>query len=272
MFSAALPLLLLAGTLAAQTPAAPAAAPAAPAKPARENGLYTTIQITQGGAAFGTIVLKMYEAESPITVKNFVDLALGRKLWSDPKTGARVRRPLYNGLTFHRVIPGFMIQGGDPTGTGMGSTDTIPDEFASGLTFDVPGKLAMANAGPKTGSCQFFITEVPTTYLNGKHTIFGQVIEGQDVVAKTARVPRGANDKPATPVIISKVTFERVGPVPPNGIILPAAKAPVTKAPATKAPATKAPATKAPATTTPAAKPATSTTTKAPAATTPAKK
>ncbi|MBI4891946.1 MAG: peptidylprolyl isomerase [Acidobacteria bacterium] len=267
MFSAALPLLLLAGSLAAQTPAAPApaAAPAAPAKPARENGLYATLQITQGGAAFGTIVIKLYEAESPITVKNFVDLALGRKLWSDPKTGARVRRPLYNGLTFHRVIPGFMIQGGDPTGTGMGSTDNIKDEFHPSLKFDVPGKLAMANAGLGTGSCQFFITEVPTTYLNGKHTIFGQVIEGQEIVAKAARVPRGANDKPVTPVIMSKVTFERVGPVPPNGVVLPAAapaKPAATKAPATTAPATKAPAAKAPAAAAPAAK----TTTAAPAA------
>ena len=128
MFSTLFPSLLLAGSLFAQAPATPAA-PAA-ATPARENGLYTTIQITHGGAPLGAITLKMYEAESPITVKNFVDLALGRKLWTDPKTGARVRRPLYNGLTFHRVITGFMIQGGDPTGTGMGSTDVIKDEFA----------------------------------------------------------------------------------------------------------------------------------------------
>ncbi len=236
----------MAGALWAQAPAAQEAP-----KPARENGLYTTIQVTQGGAPMGSFVIKMYETESPITVKNFVDLALGRKTWPDPKTGARVRRPLYNGLTFHRVIPGFMIQGGDPTGTGMGGTDVIKDEFHPSLKFDVPGRMAMANAGPGTGSCQFFITEVPTPHLNGKHTIFGQVVEGQALVTKIASVPKAGGDKPATPVIMSKVTFERVGPVPPGGIVLapaaPAAK-PATKAPATGTPATKAPATKAPAT------------------------
>jgi cyclophilin family peptidyl-prolyl cis-trans isomerase len=270
MFSALFSTLALAGALAAQTPAPTAAAPAAP-KPARENGLYTTIQITQGGQPFGTVVMKMYETESPITVKNFVDLALGRKLWTDPKTGARVRRPLYNGLIFHRVIPGFMIQGGDPTGTGMGETDVIKDEFLPTLKFDIPGRLAMANAGPGSGSCQFFITDAPTPHLNGKHTIFGQVVEGQEVVTKVTRVPK-MGDKPSTPVVIAKVTFERVGPVPPGGVMLapaapaarPATKAPATKAPATKAPATGTPATKAPATKAPA--------TKAPAATTPAKK
>jgi peptidyl-prolyl cis-trans isomerase A (cyclophilin A) len=270
MYSAIGSMVILAGLAYAQ---APAAAPAAtPAKPARENGLYATIQVTQGGAPMGSIVLKMNETESPVTVKNFVDLALGRKTWPDPKTGARVRRPLYNGLTFHRVIPGFMIQGGDPTGTGMGSTDVIKDEFHPTLKFDVPGKLAMANAGPGTGSSQFFITEVPTPHLNGRHTIFGQVVEGQQLVGGIARVPKAGGDKPATPVIMSKVTFERVGPVPAGGIVLaPAAAAkPVTKAAPKAAPkaaapaATKAPA-KAPATT-PAAK------TAAPATKAPAKK
>jgi len=253
IFSALLPITVMAGALWAQAPAAPAAQ-----QPARENGLYTTLQITQGGAPMGNIVLKMYETESPITVKNFVDLALGRKTWPDPKTGARVRRPLYNGLIFHRVIPSFMIQGGDPTGTGMGGTDVIKDEFHPTLKFDIPGRLAMANAGPGTGSCQFFITEVPTPHLNGKHTIFGQVVDGQPLVARIASVPK-KGDKPATPVIIAKVTFERVGPAPAGGIVLtpaapakPATKAPATKAPATKAPATSAPATKAPATKAPA--------------------
>ncbi len=270
MFSALFSTLALAGALAAQTPAPTAAAPAA-AKPARENGLYTTIQITQGGQPMGSIVLRMYEAESPVTVKNFVDLALGRKLWKDPKTGTRVRRPFYNGLTFHRVIPGFMIQGGDPTGTGMGDTDAIKDEFHPTLKFDIPGRLAMANAGPGTSSCQFFITETPQMRLTGGYTIFGQVVEGQELVGKVARVPKNG-EKPVTPVVMSKVTFERVGPVPPGGVLLgpatpaakPATKAPATKAPATGTPATKAPATKAPATKAPA--------TKAPAAATPAKK
>jgi peptidyl-prolyl cis-trans isomerase A (cyclophilin A) len=125
-----------------------------------------------------------------------------------------VKRPLYNGLTFHRVIPGFMIQGGDPLGHGTGGTDVIPDEIVPSLQFDRPGRLGMANAGPGTGSCQFFITEVPTPHLDGKHTIFGQVIEGQDVVENIARVPRGANDKPVTPVRIVRMTVRREGPAP----------------------------------------------------------
>lgn len=199
----------------AQTP------PAAPS-PARPDGLYATLE-----TSMGKIVVRLFENEAPITVKNFVDLALGRKLWKDPKTGARVRRPLYNGTIFHRVIPGFMIQGGDPTGTGMGDPGfVIPDEFVPSLKFDVPGRLAMANTGePKTGNCQFFITEVPTPHLNGKHTIFGAVVEGQEVVGRIARVPRDANDKPRTPVRLVKVTFERAGAVPPNApeVVRPAA-------------------------------------------------
>jgi peptidyl-prolyl cis-trans isomerase A (cyclophilin A) len=198
---------LTALTLVAQTePAKPAAAPA---KPEREPGLYATIVTNHG-----TIVGKLYEKESPITVRNFVGLARGTKLWTDPKTGQRVKRPLYNGLTFHRVIPGFMIQGGDPLGTGAGGTDEIPDEFHPSLKFDRPGVFGMANAGPKTGSCQFFITEVATPHLNGGHTIFGQVVEGMDVVTKIATVPTGANNKPRTPVRMTKVTIERVGPEP----------------------------------------------------------
>ena len=212
--------LILAGAALAQTQ--PAATPAAPA---REDGLYTTLS-----TSMGDITLKLYEKESPITVKNFMDLALGRKAFTDPKTGQRVRRPLYNGLTFHRVIPDFMIQGGDPIGNGTGGTDPIKDEFHPTLKFDTPGKLAMANAGAGTGSCQFFITETPQMRLNGLHTIFGQVVEGQAVVKQIANVPRGANDKPITPVIIKKVTFERVG-----------AGAPVNPAPAAAAPKATAP-------------------------------
>ena len=174
------------GQAAAPKPAAEGAKPAAdPAKPEREPGLYATIT-----TSMGTIVAKLFETESPKTVKNFADLAMGRKLWTDPKTGQRTKRPLYNGLIFHRVIPGFMIQGGDPLGTGTGGTDVIPDEFNPSLTFDRPGRFGMANAGPGTGSSQFFITEVPTPHLNGLHTIFAQVVEGQDVVDKIARVPR----------------------------------------------------------------------------------
>ena len=250
IFSALFATLALAGTLAAQTPAATPAAPAAPAKPAREPGLYATLQITQGGTPMGAIVYRMFETESPVTVKNFVDLALGRISWKDPKTGTRVRRPLFNGLIFHRVIPGFMIQGGDPTGTGMGGTDAIKDEFHPSLKFDIPGRVAMANAGPGTGSCQFFITEVPTPHLNGKHTIFGQVVEGQEIVKRITSVPKGPGDKPSVPVVIAKVTFVRVGPVPAGGIVLTPTPAPAKPA-ATKAP-TKAAAKAA----TPAAAPA----------------
>lgn len=201
--------------LLAQAPAAQQAASAkttAPAKPEREPGLYATIT-----TSMGTIVAKLYEKESPITVRNFVDLALGRKEWVDPATRQKVKRPLYNGLIFHRVIPGFMIQGGDPLGTGTGGTDEIPDEFDPSLSFDRPGKLGMANAGPGTGSSQFFITEVPTPHLTGKHTIFGQVVEGQDVVEKIARVPRDSRDKPATPVRMVRVAINRVGPGPAVG-------------------------------------------------------
>jgi peptidyl-prolyl cis-trans isomerase A (cyclophilin A) len=190
----------LAGALWGQAPAAGAAQPPTP----REDGLYAIMQTTSG-----VFTIKLFEQESPVTVANFVDLATGRKAWTDPKTNARVRRPLYTGLTFHRVIPGFMIQGGDPTGTGMGGTDVIKDEFHPALKFDVPGRLAMANAGPGTGSCQFFITEVPTPHLNGKHTIFGQVIENQELVGRITRVPRNAQDKPQTAVRIEKLAFER---------------------------------------------------------------
>jgi cyclophilin family peptidyl-prolyl cis-trans isomerase len=197
----------------ASTPAAAAATdkPATPPAPVRENGLYATIY-----TSMGNITGKLYEKESPITVKNFMDLALGRKEWTDPKTRERTKRPLYPGTIFHRVIPGFMIQGGDPTGTGMGGTDTIPEEFDPSLSFDTPGKFGMAKtSAPGTGSCQFFITEVPTPHLNGLHTVFGQVVEGQDVVEKIARLPGDANNKPTVPPKILRITFLRVGPGAP---------------------------------------------------------
>ena len=186
-----------------------AAAPVAPPKPARDPGLYATLYITHGVTPIGNIVFKFYEKESPITVKNFVDLAQGRKEWKNPKTGTRVKTPLFNGLTFHRVIPEFMIQGGDPQGNGMGGTDAIPDEFHPSLRFDIPGRVAMANAGPGTGSSQFFITEGTPGHLNGKHTIFGQVIEGMDLVAKIARFPQGPGNKPDVPVKMSRVVITR---------------------------------------------------------------
>ena len=185
--------------------------PPPPGSPAREAGLYVRFETTMGN-----ITAKLFEAEAPKTVKNFVDLAEGRKTFRDPATGQMVRRPLYNGVTFHRVIPGFMLQTGDPTGTGAYDAGfTIPDEFTPALRFDRPGRLGMANIGqPNTGSCQFFITEVPTPHLNNMHTIFGQVVEGQDLVPKIAKVPRDQNDKPRTPVRITRVVIERVGPPP----------------------------------------------------------
>jgi peptidyl-prolyl cis-trans isomerase A (cyclophilin A) len=211
-----------ASTAAAKAPVAD------PAKPPREPGLYATFT-----TSVGAVVVKFFEAESPVTVKNFVGLATGSKPWKDPKTGQLQKRPLYNGLTFHRVIPGFMIQGGDPLGSGQGGTEPIKDEFHPSLTFDRPGRLAMANAGPGTGSCQFFITEVPTPHLNGRHTIFGQVIEGQDVVDKIARAPRGANDKPNPPIRIVRVSIKREGAAPATAAKpKPAATKP--KAPAAK--------------------------------------
>jgi peptidyl-prolyl cis-trans isomerase A (cyclophilin A) len=243
-----LPCALAAGILLAQAPTAPAPGAAKePTSPAREPGLYATLQTSKG-----PIVVKLFEKESPITVKNFIDLALGRKAWKDPKTGQMTRRPLYNGTIFHRVIPGFMIQGGDPLGTGLGGTANIPDEFHPSLKFDVPGRLAMANAGPGTGSSQFFLTEVPTPHLNGLHTIFGQVVQGQELIGQIARVAKGANDKPTTPVVLTRVTFQREGPGPAVGGPAPKKAAPGAK-PATPGAKPAVPATKK---TTPAAKPA----------------
>jgi len=232
-------LTLFATALMAQTPPAPAAAPK-PAAPAREPGLYATIN-----TSMGPIVAVLYEKESPVTVRNFSALARGTKAWTDPKTNQKVTRPLYSGTIFHRVIPGFMIQGGDPTGTGMGDggLTPIPDEFHPSLKFDKPGRLAMANSGPRTGTCQFFISEVPTPHLDGKHTIFGQVVEGQDIVTKIANTPKDANDKPRTPVRLVSVRITREGlpPVPPPPMKKAVPKAGTTPAvtPKTATPVTK---------------------------------
>jgi cyclophilin family peptidyl-prolyl cis-trans isomerase len=142
------------------------------------------------------------------------------------------------------VIPGFMIQGGDPEGNGRGGTDEIPDEFNPSLSFDRPGRLAMANAGPGTGSSQFFITEAPTTHLNGRHTIFGQVVDGQAVVEKIASVPRDGNDMPNTPVEIVRITFRRVGPGPQpvSSSAKPAATKPASSKPKSAKPKAATPA------------------------------
>ena len=178
----------------------------------RAPGLYMTLETTQG-----SIRCKLYENETPLTVKTIVGLATGKLDYIDPRTKKKVSgRPFYDGLTFHRVIPKFMIQGGDPLGTGEGEPGgpgfPFKDEFASTLRFNIPGRLAMANAGPNTNGSQFFITEVPTTYLNDKHTIFGQC-EDLAVIKAIARVP-AQDDRPITPVVIKHVSIERVGPKP----------------------------------------------------------
>ena len=169
------------------------------------EGLSAKFETTEG-----VIVVKLFDKESPKTVANFVGLADGTKEWTDPKSRQKVKRPFYDGLIFHRVIPDFMIQGGDPLGTGTGDPGyKFEDEFSSSLTFNRPGLLAMANAGPNTNGSQFFITDAPTPHLTNKHTIFGEVTEGLDVVKKIARVPKGPGDRPTTPVVIKKLTIIR---------------------------------------------------------------
>jgi peptidyl-prolyl cis-trans isomerase A (cyclophilin A) len=160
----------------------------------------------------GKITVRLFEAEAPVTVKNFVELAEGGKEWTHPTTRKKSKDKLYEGTIFHRVIPGFMIQGGDPTGTGTGGPGyRFEDETKnSPHKFDRPGKLAMANAGPNTNGCQFFITTAPTPHLNGKHTIFGEVVEGQEIAESISRVPRNAQDKPHKAVVIESLTVERV--------------------------------------------------------------
>ncbi|MBM3791821.1 MAG: peptidylprolyl isomerase [Acidobacteria bacterium] len=181
----------------------------APSQP----GLYMTFE-----TSMGNIQCKLYEKETPVTVKMMVGLAVGRIPYVDPQTKKEVKgKRLFDGLIFHRVIPQFMIQGGDPLGTGYGGPEgpgfPFKDEFVSSLRFDKAGKLAMANAGPNTNQSQFFITEVPVPFLNNKHTIFGQC-DNVDLVKKIARVPKDDNDRPKTPVVIDKVVVERVGPAP----------------------------------------------------------
>jgi peptidyl-prolyl cis-trans isomerase A (cyclophilin A) len=163
----------------------------------------------------GTLRCKLFPKEAPNTVANFIGLADGTRDWKDPATGrAKHGVPLYNGTIFHRVIPDFMIQGGDPLGTGTGEPGyQFADEISLSLTFDRPGRLAMANAGPNTNGSQFFITEKATPWLNGHHTIFGQCDEASvELVKKIARVPRGPGDKPLTPVRIQKIVIERAVP------------------------------------------------------------
>ena len=169
------------------------------------EGLYASFQTSEGN-----FKVKLFQTEAPKTVANFIGLAKGTQAFVDPKTGKETKRPFYDGLTFHRVIPDFMIQGGDPIGNGTGGPGyKFEDEFNSPRKFDKPGILAMANAGPNTNGSQFFITVAPTPWLNGHHTIFGEVVEGYDVVKKISLVPADPrNNMPMDPVIIKKLTIE----------------------------------------------------------------
>jgi len=155
----------------------------------------------------GSFTVSLMPDHAPKTVENFVGLAAGAKEWIDPRDGAAKSDALYPGTVFHRVIDGFMIQGGDPTGTGTGGPGyTFEDECPpDGPTFNQPGRLAMANAGPGTNGCQFFVTVAETPWLNGRHTIFGQVTEGYDVVDAISKLPTGAMDRPADDVVIERI-------------------------------------------------------------------
>ena len=159
----------------------------------------------------GEITIELFPNQAPKTVANFVELATGAKEWVDPNVGEKVKKNLYDGTIFHRVIPGFMIQGGDPLGSGMGGPGyNFADEFHGELNFDRPYLLAMANAGPNTNGSQFFITVAPTTWLNRKHSIFGEVkdVASQAVVDKIAAAKTGANDKPVQAIKITSVTIK----------------------------------------------------------------
>jgi peptidyl-prolyl cis-trans isomerase A (cyclophilin A) len=196
---------------AAATPpgATPAATPPSDAPQTRwqeaaleGKDLYATFETSEG-----TIVVQLFSKDAPKTVANFVGLATGEKEWKDPATLQMTRRPLYDGTIFHRVIPDFMIQGGDPLGQGVGGPGyNFEDEFKSGRTFNKKGILAMANRGPNTNGSQFFITVAVTDWLNNRHTIFGEVVTGYETVDKISKVPAAAT-KPTTPVVIKKVTI-----------------------------------------------------------------
>jgi cyclophilin family peptidyl-prolyl cis-trans isomerase len=173
-------------------------------------GLYATFNTSKG-----TIIAELYERVTPASVKNFVELAQGTKAWRDPQTGAMVKRPMYNNITFHRVLRGQMIQSGDPTGTSAHNCGvTVPDELRLGLQFDRSGRLAVANSGaPNSGGCQFFITDDLVRSWNQQYTIFGQVVSGMNVVDAISHAPLHG-DKPVDPVKLISVTISRVGPGP----------------------------------------------------------
>jgi peptidyl-prolyl cis-trans isomerase A (cyclophilin A) len=214
--------------VAQSTPASVADLPDAPGpKPEpTPTGPIVVIDTTMG-----RLTCKTFDKQAPNNVANFIGLADGAKEWTDPTTHAKQRKRFYDGLTFHRVIPGFMVQAGDPVGDGTGDPGYYTkDEISPDLTFSLPGRLAMANSGPDTNGSQFFITEQPFTDGNGKYTIFGQCdAPSVQLVTAIAAVPRNKDDKPLTPVLISHVFIVRDGGLmPPTPIPheLPAQPAP----------------------------------------------
>jgi peptidyl-prolyl cis-trans isomerase A (cyclophilin A) len=173
---------------------------------ARSAGTYAIFETSQGN-----IVIRLFEKEAPKSVENFIGLAEGSKEFTNEANGKKEKRNFYDGLTFHRVIPQFMIQGGCPRGDGRGGPGyTFPDEFNSALKHSKAGKLSMANSGPNTNGSQFFITVAPTPWLDNRHTIFGEVVEGQDVADKISNAPRDSMDRPRTPISLQKVRIERI--------------------------------------------------------------
>jgi peptidyl-prolyl cis-trans isomerase A (cyclophilin A) len=172
----------------------------------RAPGIYAVLETSQG-----SMVCRLFEKETPLTVANFVGLAEGTKEFMDPRSGAKAKRPFFDGLSFHRVIPDFMIQGGCPLGTGTGGPGyRFADEFHPTLRHNAPGKLSMANSGPGTNGSQFFVTVAPTPWLDNRHTVFGEVVEGQDVAVSISKAPRDASDRPRTPIVLQHVRIERV--------------------------------------------------------------
>jgi peptidyl-prolyl cis-trans isomerase A (cyclophilin A) len=168
---------------------------------------YATLETSKG-----PIRVRLFPDTAPKTVENFIGLATGTRSWRNPATGAQEQGPLYEGTVFHRVIPNFMIQGGDPLGTGRGGPGyQFEDEVDGPRRFDRPGYLAMANAGPGTNGSQFFITQVPTPWLDGKHTIFGEVVEGMEVVDAIAKVQTDPSDRPVEELRLERVTIDQAG-------------------------------------------------------------
>ena len=171
----------------------------------KKGALYATLK-----TSMGDIVIHLFDDKAPKTVANFVGLATGTKEWIDPKSQQKVKRPLYNGTIFHRVIPGFMIQGGDPLGNGTGGPGyRFEDEFRSDLRHTKGGILSMANAGPNTNGSQFFITLAPTLHLDNRHSVFGEVVKGEEVVIAIGNVPRNPNDRPIKDVVLKEVVVTR---------------------------------------------------------------